>query len=553
MSKKSEFSLIKAKEIHGDKYDYSQVIYNGNNVPVKIICPIHGLFEKKPNTHISGKQGCPKCALKSSIDKRSGTLGDFIKKSKLIHGDKYDYSLVDYVNNYTKVKIICSIHGEFEQSPNKHLDAKHGCHICAKELIKEKLNRNNYNFIIEAKKIHGDKYDYSNITYIFNRNPIKIICPEHGEFSQKPNDHLQGNGCIKCGIDSSANTRSMGISNFIKKSKLIHGDKYDYSKVEYVNNHTNVVITCIKHGEFKQTPDCHLRGQECPKCNSNISKKEIEVLEYIKSIYSGIIITNDKKILEGSELDIYLPDIKLAIEFDGLYWHNELKKPINYHLDKTKTCLKQDIKLIHIFEDEWDFKPDIIKSMIRNKIGLIKNKIYARKCIIKEVNIKDSKEFLDYNHLQGNVVSKLKLGLYYNDTLISLMTFNEPRSAKSNVDIDYELNRFCNKLNINVIGGASKLLKYFIKKYKPKNILSYADLRWSNGDLYQTLGFTEIHRGRPNYFYVINGRRYNKGGFRKNKLLKMKFDINKSEHEIMLGNGVYRIYDCGKIRFELSI
>ena len=253
------------------------------------------------------------------------------------------------------------------------------------------------------------------------------------------------------------------------------------------------------------------------------------------------------------ELDIFIPSHNIAIEFDGLYWHSELYKPSNYHLNKTELCEKQGIQLIHIFEDEWLFKKDIVKSRLLNILGLTPNKIYGRKTIIKEVSPKESKEFLNNNHLQGSTNASIKLGLYYNNELVSVMLFNKPRLGIGVTYDGYELSRFCNKLNTSVIGGADKLLKYFIKTYQPKEIISYADRRWSQGNLYEKLGFNFIHNSKPNYFYINQNVREYRFNYRKNILVKQGYDINKTEREIMLDRKIYRIYDCGAKLYKINL
>jgi very-short-patch-repair endonuclease len=282
-----------------------------------------------------------------------------------------------------------------------------------------------------------------------------------------------------------------------------------------------------------------------------MSEKEFfELFENIKTL------KNNRKIINPYELDIYIPELKLAFEFNGLYWHNELNKENNYHLNKTEMCENKGIQLIHIWEDDWLYKKNIVKSIIFNKLGK-SNKIYARKCKIKEViDNKLIREFLEKNHIQGFIGSKIKIGLYYNDELVSLMTFGNRRIAmgkKTTNQDEYELLRFCNKLNTNVIGGASKLFKYFINNYKPQEITTYADRSFSQGKLYETLGFNFIGKTEPNYYYIIDGIRHYRFNFRKDKLIKEGFDPNKTEHEIMLNRKIYRIYDSGNLKYKLFL
>jgi hypothetical protein len=265
------------------------------------------------------------------------------------------------------------------------------------------------------------------------------------------------------------------------------------------------------------------------------------------------IIQNSKKIINPYELDIYIPELNVAFEFNGLWWHNELYKEKNYHLNKTEECEKNGIQLVQIWEDDWIRKQEVVKSMILNKLNKTPNKIYARKTELREVTSgKLVREFLDKNHIQGFIGSKIKLGLYYNNELVSLMAFGSRRVAmgKRTTNVgEYELLRFCNTINTNVLGAASKLFKYFVEKYKPDEITTYADRTFSQGKLYRTLGFNYIGKTEPNYFYIIDGIRKHRFNFRKDVLIKNGFDGSKTEHQIMLDRNIYRIFDSGNLKF----
>jgi len=290
---------------------------------------------------------------------------------------------------------------------------------------------------------------------------------------------------------------------------------------------------------------------ECNPINKGISGLEIEMKQFIQENYNKIISFNDKDII-GKELDIYLPDLNLAFEFNGLWWHNEINKTDNYHLDKTNLCVEKNIQLIHIWEDDWIHKKNIIKSMILNKLNKTTNRIFARKCKIKEISDnKVIKEFLEKNHIQGYITNKIGLGLYYNEELISLMTFGNKRIVMNdkNIKNEWELSRFCNKLNTNVIGGASKLFNYFTINYNPNEIITYANRSYSNGNLYKKLNFNYSHITNPNYYYIVDKIRKHRFTYRKNKLINDGFDPTKTEHQIMLERKIYRIYDSGQIKF----
>ena len=524
----------------GDDYDYSLMDYESSSKKIKIKCNRHNIiFEQSPAEHLRGRKACNECKnLLNSYD-------SFIIRAKEIHGDKYDYSLVNFINSSTKVKIICPIHGVFEQLPINHIK-KQGCRKCffGKNNIPDTID----DFINKSKKTHGNKYNYSLINYVNAKTPVKIICPTHGMFEQLPYSHLRGRGCVKCGIEVRTNKLTKNKETFISEAIKKHNNKYDYSLVNYINSTTKIKIICPEHGIFEQLPYDHIAGHGCNKCTSSISNDEIQINNFIESL--GVdTICSSMSIIKPHQLDIYIPSHNIAIEYNGLYWHSEEFIDKNYHLNKTKLCQEKGIQLIHIFEDEWIYKQDIVKSRLRNILRLTNNKIYARKCIIKEVNSKNSKEFLNTNHIQGFVNSSVRLGLYYNDELVSIMTFGRSRLGIGQKHDGYELTRFCTKLNLNVIGGADKLLQYFIRNYKPKQIISYADRRWSTGDLYNKLKFIRMHTNKPNYSYIVGKNRIHRFNFRKQKLKEIN---NMSEHEIMLKRGIYRIYDCGTITYKKS-
>lgn len=301
-----------------------------------------------------------------------------------------------------------------------------------------------------------------------------------------------------------------------------------------------------------------------PNKLKNNTKRQNEILNWLKSIVGNkyVISTNNRNIISPDELDIYIQNKNLAIEYDGIMYHSYGKSKSSkfnnynnenkyYHLSKTNRCNELNIQLLHIFENEWSNKKEIWKSVILNKLGM-SNKIFARNCIIKKVSSIDSKNFLEKNHLQGSCLSKINIGLFYNNELVSLMTFGKSRFNKN---YDWELLRFCNKLNIVVIGGASKLFKYFRNKYSG-TIISYANKRWSNGNLYKKLGFKLLKETKPNYFYFLPNENilYSRILFQKHKLkFKLKiYDENLTETENMYNNNYRKIYDCGNYVFELK-
>lgn len=246
------------------------------------------------------------------------TTSDFIKKAKEIHGDKYDYSVVNYINCNKKIKIICKEHGSFFQIPSHHLQ-NHGCPSCANKIRSKNITSTIDVFIQKSKKIHGERYDYSNVKYVNNRLNVKIICQKHGEFFQTPSNHLQNHGCPKCKSETSAIRQRKLPDKFISDARKIHGNLYDYSKIIYKNSHTKIDIICKIHRNFKQTPGNHLSGYGCPLCFGNISNKEFNWLNHlqIKPEYRNINIEEWKRKL----VDGYDPKTNTVYEFLGDYWH----------------------------------------------------------------------------------------------------------------------------------------------------------------------------------------------------------------------------------------
>lgn len=540
----TEKFIQKARIKHGEKYNYSKVNYIDAHTKVCIVCPEHGEFWQTPNSHLSGR-GCPNCCAFN----HKYTKEDFIKKAIEKHGDKYDYSKVDYVNNETKVCIICPEHGEFWQKPSNHLHGQ-GCFKCFHE---NKVLKYDTDSVIEKfKEIHGNKYDYSKVEYDGILNPITIICPSHGEFRQTPSLHMKGCGCPKCGELKKGDYKKLTTEEFIEKAKQIHGDKYDYSKVKYVDYDTHVDIICPKHGVFSQSPDSHLQGHGCNSCSIRHSTHEEEISDFIKRNIGCDVLINDRTVIKPLELDIYIPEKNTAIEINGIRWHTEeFGKSKNYHLNKLEKCNESGIKLIQIFEDEYMLHKDLVYNKLSHLLNfdIDKPKIYGRKCVVKKTDYSIASEFLNKYHIQGASHSSVYLGCYYNNELVGVMTFKKDGIGK------WDLTRFATNYNYNCCGVGGKLLKYFENKYSPKEIKSFADRRWTineDNNLYTKLGFIFDKYIKPDYRYVKNNQmeRIHKFNMRKESLVKKhNLDKNLSENEMTQQLGYFRIWDCGLIKY----
>lgn len=315
---------------------------------------------------------------------------------------------------------------------------------------------------------------------------------------------------------------------------------------------------CLKCGnEFDACLDQNMISRfglpvRCPICrpvNQGVSTAEIEFGTFLKNLGFSVV-EHDRSVISPYELDFIFPDKNLAFEFDGLFWHSEgAGKDWDYHLRKTRLCGENGVTLVHVFEDEWRDRRPIVESRVKDMLGIYGNTVYARKCEIREVSSGESRTFLDENHLQGHVNGSVRFGLYSGGVLVSLMIFGKSRFSGK---YQWEMLRFCSRLGYHVPGAAGKLLKHFERNIGPDSLVSYADLRWSTGNLYKALGFNFVGNSPPGYFYVKGDRRYSRVMFQKHRLkdrLK-KFDPEKTEVQNMTDNGYFRIFDCGNAVFE---
>ena len=344
------------KSVHGNEYEYPNFVYRRSRAYIFIVCKIHGPFEQTFDAHVYNKTGCPKCYGNPII-----ITEIFVANAKAIHGDKYIYTLVEYEDAHTKVKIICRIHGIFEQKPNQHTASKAGCPYCFNRLTTDLI-------IAKAKLIHGDKYIYSKVQFEHCNKHVEIICPTHDFFVMEPTVHLSGRGCIKCFIAS----RELTLVDFLARAKEVHNDKYTYEELpqDFKNSQSKVKINCKHHGIFEQVATRHLTGQGCPNCSTYVSKGETAWLDSIsvpQEHRQRTIMIGSKKV----RVDAYNPETNTIYEFYGDYWHGNLRifkpdlvntrstphKTMQQLYDETisrETLIKNaGYNLITIWEDDW--------------------------------------------------------------------------------------------------------------------------------------------------------------------------------------------------------
>lgn len=336
--------ILELQGKHGDVFLFDKLCYKGNTTSVTVGCKKHGFyFSVTPKTILKDGYESPCC-----VKERSKL--SFIEKCNKIHDNFYNYDKFEYVTSHTKGIITCPVHGDFEQSFDVHIRGV-GCPKCSQR----NTPYTNEEFIEKAQEVHGNLYDYSKVVYEKSDKPIIITCRVHGDFKQRPNSHLSGQGCPKCN-----GTVKYTNEEFIKKSNFVHQNKYDYSECCYDGAHKFVTIICPKHGKFVTKGYSHLAGVGCPSCYERYKKFESEVYEFVRSLYDGYIIRCDRRVLKDpktgrcKEIDIYLPDLDLGIECDGEYWHEkyEIEQP-GYHENKKQLFKKYGIQLLQIKYNDW--------------------------------------------------------------------------------------------------------------------------------------------------------------------------------------------------------
>lgn len=539
--------ISRFREVHGERYDYSLVEYVGMNLKVEIVCSEHGVFWQSPSSHLRGSS-CPKCALLRS------TLDKILIEFRQVHGDQYDYSRYEYRGATTKSIIICPKHGEFLQTPSAHKNG-HACWKCYGERSAARQRHDSDDIITRFVEAHGDRYDYANVTYVSINHKVEILCPEHGAFCQTPKAHINGHGCPKCADIKNGLARRVPIASHADRFRSVHGDRYEYlGEVMGEDNRAKMRILCKEHGEFLQKASDHYRGNGCPQCvDFKNPKANIDIAELVTGL--GFEAQRDVRVFNDRRSVDVLAD-KLIIEHNGILWHSE-----EFHSDARGHMLKklQDAKaagyrLLHIMEDEWTYRRSACESLIKYALGVVE-KLNARSCVfaIRQRGDDECEAFLQQHHIQGLAPgAEYYATLSHHDQLVMVASFAVLRSNRRNRDrSEWELTRMASSAQVR--GGASKLMKNFIAA-NPNitKITTYCDHRLFDGRTYNTMGFVKTFEYGPDYMYVVGDRREHKSNFQKARIAE-RFGVDmtgKTERQAMEELGFYRIWDCGKSRYE---
>ncbi len=515
-------------DIEKEGYRLLSDVYENNTTLLKVLCPEGHEFETTRNRWVVGHR-CPKCY--------KGRINIDIIRQIL---DKEGYKLLskEYVDAHSKLKFICPRGHEHKISWSAWNQGQR-CFYCR--------NDNNRVSIDDIRTMFLEE-GYTFIEDSFCNEKFKYICPNGHGGQITLGNWKSGNRCPHC--YGNAKLKFSFVKNQIEQE----GYKVITIEDDYDNNRTKLHLKCENgHDYFASWFDWNTNKVRCYKCKEKgTSIQEQELIDNIKTLDLNIEV-HDRYLISPKEIDILIPSKKIAIEYCGLYWHSELMgKGRNYHIDKLEMCKEKGYNLITVFEDEFVNKKDILFSRLKGVLGKTTNTIYARKTKVAEISAQEARKFCEDNHVQGYSGSSIKIGIYYKNELVSVMTFSRPslsKGAKGTKEGVWELSRFCTKLNTIVVGGASKLLTYFKKNYEWKEVFSYADRRWSTGNLYDQLGFEFVGETPPNYWYFnsANSKRIHRFALRKQP------DEPKDvpEWELRKAQGYNRIWDCGNLKYVM--
>lgn len=498
------------------------------------------------------------------------TPEEFLAKARAVHGDTYEYP-DPYTLSTDPLRIRCRTHGDFVQTPSGHIVQKQGCPKCALMRIAAKRQHSVDRTIQEFRAVHGDAYDYSKVVQVTAHEKIEIICPTHGSFWQARNSHKRGIGCPLCSTKSqqayNARRQTFLQKNFVTLATNLHNGIFDYTNTKYECNTGTITMRCTIHDrELEQNARGHLFGHNpCPQCNHMKSKEEGVIHRYC-GLFTKAVLRAKPFPDSNRELDVYMPDAKVAVEYCGMYWHsskNPEQEPTMRvkHNRKYLDCVALGVRLITLYESEWLERSYAIRRLLRNALGKGKGKLMARKCDLRRVAHADAASFYDKYHPQGGAGTGEHYGLYWGTKLVACMRFtfgaNDRGAAAS--DRMWTLTRYATR--VTVAGGASRLFKAFLAEHNPTAVKSFSDNRFFDGAMYGKLGFVLEAETGPDYQVWSQkiGLRPKSHYQRKNIPARLRdhgivdsFDPEtdpRTEAEMTYMMGAGRIYDCGKKRW----
>jgi hypothetical protein len=550
----------KARQIHaGSDYDYSETVYKDSHSQITYTCPTHGRVQNSATNHLCGK-GCPACRPTKASNTRSMGTSKFIEKASKTHQNRYSYSAVQCHGVASKVEIICDKHGSFFQTAVVHLRG-HGCPKCWEERRALVYRSTLEYFITHARMVHGDRYDYTLTSYQKAMDPVTIVCPQHGPFTQSADSHLAGHGCPKCYQQRAGDDRRHTQESYVKAAQNVHPGKYTYDLTGYRNRYSYINITCPTHGTWTTQAKHHLSGQGCPACAVHDSKGETELFEWVKGLCPDAV-PRTRQIIPPKELDIAVPAKRIAVEYNGTYWHsNDPLFPKNTLSDfkKYTECQKAGYRLFIVWEHDWKAKPGVIKHWLLHKLGRANRICGARQTKVEFPTSLEAKEFYTKFHLQGAPSSNvITLGLKFNDQWVAMASFS--KSAERNMHLpehEYYFSRLA--FAGSVPGAASKIFKALVRHTQATVVHAHSDNSYAEGDVKALLQFRPEGQLDPRYrvWHPKFGIRHRTFWQKKNiqkRLYSLGKDLvfNPLEQTTFDGHrlcGCRHVWDCGKTKW----
>jgi len=550
---------LELEAVHGKRFVYDLNGIQNRVSTIPIICPEHGLFQQTIYRHLTSKHGCPKCSRISAVENTSKGFPYFQEKIEGRYPGEFDFSNPEYTKaseRFFLTHIPCGTRASYLYEVLIRKDSV-SCRVCTprgtKAISQDDCEK-------RFRQVHGETYDYDFSTYKNATTKMSMICREHGVFEQTPMSHWNGHGCQKCGVEKMVDENRLPRHVLQERAYSRWGDAFEYDWESFITTNHKMRIFCKKndHGWFTQSAGDHLAGHGCRKCVSAQSTPETEILEFIAS--RGLEAIHGYRMQNNKEIDIYLPSLRLGIEYDGLYYHSSaFNKDKNYHLKKTLDAAKEGIRVIHIFEDEWVYSRSKVESILSMNLKIYSGqKIFARNTSVVGVPWSEAKAFLEEFHLQGAGAAATCVGLISQGQVVAVMGFRN-----TGIPCEVELIRFVSRGQI--VGGFSKLLRAYLKDQESKGtalsrVVSFSDTRWSLGDVYEKNGFQVEYEIPPDYMYTRGMRRFHKRGFQ-HQYLKAKFDkgelpfYDPEETELVNceKNHYYQIWDCGKKKWVLDL
>jgi len=477
----------------------------------------------------------------------------------------FDLSRAEYTGMNHPVTFGCPVHG-WRKMAAKYVMANKGCVMCYREGLARKPRLTLKKTLARFVECHGDTYDYSRTEYKGQSTPVEIICPRHGSFFQKPEYHWTGSGCPKCYENGQRGASQRDtLDGFYQKVEKLFPKKFSVFG-PYLNSQTRLVVLCKEHGAAVHTkPNYLLNGYNpCPQCNHMKSSAEESIAAYLERFTT--VVRRDRTLIGPKEIDIYLPEQNLAVEYCGMYWHSHAdredeRKNKRRHAEKRRLCEEKGVRLITLYETEWLERPETVKRMLRNAVGHSRGKLMARKCQMAKPTSQEARAFYEKYHPQGGSGYGDHYGLYYKGKLVACMrfTFGGNDRGHGAKERQWTLSRYATRLP--VAGAASRLFKAFVKEQQPPEVKSFSDNRWFGGGMYAQLGFVLEDavpsdyqvwspklglRPKPHYQRRLLQKRLEEHG------VDERFDPaqdSRTEAEMTYFMGARRIYDCGKKRW----